>query len=58
MDEDDKIKHKKKKKDKAQCPFEMIENIAQTMKNLENTVIDYCSDSEKSEKLSVRQKKS
>ena len=35
----------------------MIENIAQTMKRLENIVIENYSDSDKSEKLSERQQK-
>ena len=34
----------------------MIDNIAQTMKKLENIVIDYYFDSVKSEQLSERQK--
>ena len=47
----------KRKKEKAQCSFHMIENIAQKMKKLENIVTDYYSDSEKSENLSERQQK-
>ena len=34
----------------------MIDNVAQTMKKLENIVIDCCSDSDKSEYLSERHK--
>ena len=34
----------------------MIDNVAQTMKKLENIVIDCCSDSDKSDQLSERQK--
>ena len=38
-----------------QCPFEMIDNIANAMKKLENVAIAYCSESDKSEKLRERQ---
>ena len=34
----------------------MIDNVSKTMKNLENIVISYYSDSDKSEQLSNRQK--
>ena len=42
-------------KESNQCPFEMIDNIANAMKKLENIVIDCYSDSDNSEKLSERQ---
>ena len=41
--------HDKNGKEIYQYPFEMIDNIANTMKKLEKIIIDYSSDSEKSE---------
>ena len=55
-EDDEKIKHREKNKDAGQRPFEMVDNIAHTVKKLENIVIDYCSDSDKSEELSERKK--
>ena len=55
--EDKSIMHEKNTREKYQCTFEMIDNIANTMKILENAVVDHYSDSEKSEKLSERQQK-
>ena len=51
-----KIKHRKKSKDREKFTFEIIDNIAQTMKKLDYIVIDYYSDSDKSEKLVETQK--
>ena len=48
--DDKKTKNRNKSKDVEQCPFEIIYNVAKTMKKLENIVMDHYCDSGKSEK--------